>query len=242
MKQTRIIPLAAAVLLLALQPALADPGKNESGHGQGKHEKHAGKHDKPGKGHKEARFDRGAPPPWAPAHGYRRGQQQSSDTLQVAVASPYNPEFEARMQADSPRIATRIGISSGTCNRDAIGTVLGAVAGGVIANQTASEENRTAATVAGVVIGGIVGNTIGRSMDNRDVQCTGQALERVGDRQTIAWKNSSNGQEYQVTPLRTYNQDGLYCREYVTRATGTTQGESTQNACRKPDGSWSMVR
>lgn len=237
MKTTGIVPLAVAALLLAVQPALADPKNGEHGKGHGKPDKHASK----GKGRVEARFERGAPPPWAPAHGYRRGQQQDT-ALEVAAVTPYNPEFEARVQADAPRIATSIGINKGTCNRDAIGTVLGAVAGGVIANKTASDENKTAATVAGVVIGGIVGNTIGRTMDNRDVQCTGQALERVGDRQTVAWKNSGNGQEYQVTPLRTYNQDGLYCREYVARTSGSTQGETIQNACRNPDGTWRMTR
>jgi surface antigen len=235
MKLTRLTPLAIAALLLAVQPALAEPKNGEHGKGHGKPEKHVNK----GKGHKEAKFDRGAPPPWAPAHGYRRGQESGS--VQVAV-TPYNPEFEARMQAESPRVATDIGITRGTCNRDKIGTVLGAVAGGVIANRTASEENRTVATVAGVVIGGIVGNTIGRTMDNRDVQCTGQALERVSDNQTVAWKNDANGQEYQVTPTRTYSQEGgLYCREYVTRTAGVTRAETTQQACRHPDGSWRMA-
>ncbi len=238
MKRPPLAPLAIAALLLAAPPLLAEPGKNDHGHKQGKHEKHAAK----GKGHKAARFERGAPPPWAPAHGYRRSVQEGDDSVQVAVTSPYNPEFEARMQADSPKVAADVGISRGTCNRDKIGTVLGAVAGGVIGNRTASEENRTVATVAGVVIGGIVGNTIGKTMDNRDVQCTGQALERVGDNQTVAWKNSTNGQEYQVTPLRTYSQEGgLYCREYMTRTAGGTRAETTQNACRHPDGSWRMA-
>ncbi|HEY0721574.1 MAG TPA: RT0821/Lpp0805 family surface protein [Gammaproteobacteria bacterium] len=233
MKRTPIATLAIAALL-ATQPVLAEPGKND--HRHGKHEKHAAK----GQG-REARFERGAPPPWAPAHGYRRGQPADAPE-QVAVAGPYNPEFEARAQADAPRVSSEVGISRGTCNRDKIGTVLGAVAGGVIGNRTASEENRTVATVAGVVIGGIVGNTIGKTMDNRDVQCTGQALERVGDNQTVAWKNSTNGQEYQVTPVRTYSQEGgLYCREYVTRTAGGTRAESTQNACRHPDGSWRMA-
>ena len=229
MKLSGISALAAAALL-AMQPALADP--KHGGHGN------SGKHANNGKGHSEARFERGAPPPWAPAHG-RRAQEGDSGEV---IATRYDPEYEARLQADSARVSSTIGITSGTCNRDAIGTVLGAVAGGVIANRTASSENRTAATVAGVVIGGIVGNTIGRTMDNRDVQCTGQALERVSDNQTVAWKNSTNGQEYQVTPMRTYSQDGLYCREYVARTAGSTRGETTQNACRNPDGSWSMVR
>jgi len=225
------LTLAIAALLLSAQPTFADPG---NGKGHGKHENQGSR----GKGNMEARFERGAPPPWAPAHGRRA--QESGTT--VAVASPYNPDFEARMAAESPRVSADIGIASGTCNRDKIGTVLGAVAGGVIANRTASDENRTVATVAGVVIGGIVGNTIGRTMDNRDVQCTGQALERVGDNQTVAWKNSANGQEYQVTPTRTFSQEGgLYCREYVTRTAGSTRAESTQQACRQPDGSWRMV-
>ncbi|HEY0634706.1 MAG TPA: RT0821/Lpp0805 family surface protein [Gammaproteobacteria bacterium] len=242
MKRTAIAPLAIAALLLAAQPALADPDKNESGHRQGKHEKHGDKHAKKGKGHKAARFERGAPPPWAPAHGYRRDQQAAETPSQVVAATPYNPEFEARAQADSARVSNEVGTSRGTCNRDKIGTVLGAVAGGVIGNRTASEENRTVATVAGVVIGGIVGNTIGKTMDKRDEQCTGQTLERVGDNQTVAWKNSTNGQEYQVTPVRTYSQEGgLYCREYVTRTAGATRAETTQNACRHPDGSWRMV-
>lgn len=251
MKLGTITAALAVALLITLQPALADRGKDESGnYSRGKQEQqknakgnkggkqshdHSHSH---GNGRQAARFERNGPPPWAPAHGYRRNQGDGT----LAVSDRYDPEFEARVQADNARVSADIGISSGTCNRDTIGTVLGAVAGGVIGNRVSSEENRTVGTVAGVVVGGIVGHTIGRSMDKRDVQCTGQALERAADNRTVAWRNPDNGREYQVTPTQTYSENGLYCREYVTRAVaGSQREESRENACRHPDGSWRMV-
>lgn len=244
MKFTSLLPAVIGALLLAAQPVGAAPYKEESDHG--KAEKQMGKPGKPGKGpngaqgRREQRFDAGGPPPWAPAHG-QRGKQPGGTTQMAATRG--DGDAAVRVRVDEGRVAADIGISSGTCNRDTLGAILGGVVGGVIAHRTASEADRQVATIAGVVIGGIVGHSIGRSMDRRDEQCTGQVLERAGDRKTVSWRNDETGQNYQVTPLRTYSQDGVYCREYVTRAAvGSQWSESTQNACRNADGSWSMVQ
>ena len=77
-------------------------------------------------------------------------------------------------------------------------------------------------------------------MDTLDQSCVGQTLEHAPSREAVAWENPDRGVSYQVTPTRTYRDDGgRYCREYQTIV--TIGGESEQaygNACRQTDGSW----
>lgn len=233
---------AALALLLAGTPLWAD-----SDHGKSKYDKHGKSHGDnqqayDGRGdevrevrYDEERYERGGPPPWAPAHGYR-GKHQSAEYR-------YDDSYETRVYADNARVTTQIGLDRGTCNHETIATVLGGVAGGVIGNRSAANaENEAGATIAGVVIGAIVGNTIGRAMDNNDQLCTGQTLERVADRQTVTWRHA-DGEQYEVMPQRTFNRDGLFCREYTTRAViSGRRDESVQSACRNPDGRWSVMR
>ena len=77
-------------------------------------------------------------------------------------------------------------------------------------------------------------------MDEADRYCTGQVLERANERQTVAWTNPDTRTHYQVTPVKTYESQGRYCREYVTysEVDGRTQHGK---ACRQPDGSWQIV-
>jgi surface antigen len=101
---------------------------------------------------------------------------------------------------------------------------------------------RDAATVIGAVIGAVVGGSIGRSMDEADRACTGQALEYAEDRRPVSWRNPDDGRSYVVTPTRTYQDEGRYCREYTTRSTlsGKTQ-QIHGTACRMDDGRWQTV-
>jgi hypothetical protein len=64
----------------------------------------------------EARSYVGGPPPWAPAHGWRRKHAHYYEHAPVYVV----PD---------------LGIELGRCNRDVIGAVLGGDAGGVICSQ-----------------------------------------------------------------------------------------------------------
>jgi surface antigen len=203
-----------------LSVAVADPWKDESGHGKHGHWGH----------YNETHYEHkgGGPPPWAPAHGYRRKHSGHH---------PYYP----RPQPAYPQ-AVDLGITSGTCNRRAVGAVLGGVVGGVAGAQIGRGDGKTAATIAGTLLGVLVGSHIGRSMDQADRYCTAQVLEQASDRQSIVWHNPEAQAQYRVTPLSTYTQQGQYCREYLTEAqVGNVPSQVYGRACRMPDGAWQIT-
>ena len=56
----------------------------------------------------------------------------------------------------------------------------------------------------------------------------------------MAWTDGARDSRYEVTPMRTYRDDGRYCRDYVMDAVVDGRPESvTGTACRNPDGTWS---
>ncbi len=229
----------AALFALAAGPAGADSWKDESGKGRGRDE-HRGGHShevKPGKyewkagdckyeykagpgGFKEEHKCKGGtwvvggPPPWAPAHGYR-----------YQTAGAYAVPFD---------------IGLGRCNRTAIGAVLGGVGGAVVGSQVGRGDGRTVAMIGGAALGALIGGTIGHSMDQQDAACVGQVLEHGHDGRAVAW-TSPQGQ-YRVTPSRTYEQSGRYCRDYEKRVIIGGRAETARGtACRTPDGDWQVV-
>jgi surface antigen len=162
----------------------------------------------------------GGPPPWAPAHGYRKKRR---GTYYVYDA-PY-------------------GVYDQTCWREDLGQALGAVAGGVAGYQVGKGHGKTAAVIGGTIIGALIGGHIGRSMDDVDQNCVGQALEHAAPGQPIVWQNPQYDGQYQVTPQQPYQDpQGRYCREYQTTAViGGQQQQVYGKACRQPDGSWQVV-
>ncbi|MGA7799575.1 MAG: RT0821/Lpp0805 family surface protein [Gammaproteobacteria bacterium] len=205
----------------------------------------------------------GDPPPWAPAHGYRaahpdheysrhhrdedrraRGDDEDSrdwrdDDGRGRQHYHQRPAHLPWSDAHGPSPYIR----QGHCNRAAVGTVVGGALGGVLGSQVGKGDGRTAATIAGTLAGMLLGHSIGRSMDQADQYCTGQALEYTPDGQSVQWHNPDTDERYRVTPTRTYqNQDGRYCRQYVTE--GDIAGKVQQihgAACRQPDGSWHLA-
>lgn len=174
------------------------------------------------------------PPPWAPAYGWRakhdhhHHHHEDEDDDAVVVAPAYVMPY---------------GLARRTCYRDVIGAALGGAAGGLLGSHVGAGSGRTAATIGGVIVGILVGGSIGQAMDEADQACVGQVLERVPDRQTIAWQHPGAG-DYRVTPMRTYKAaSGRYCRDYQTRALiGGRWHTLTGTACRQPDGAWRIVR
>ena len=121
------------------------------------------------------------PPAHAPAHGWRK----KNDPHYVGyTGKQWEQDFD---------------ISSGSCNRQEIATVIGAIAGGVIANRVA-DEHRTVATIVGVIAGAVIGNRIGRELDEADRGCFGHALEIGQMGQRITWTNEANGLRYELSP------------------------------------------
>lgn len=227
MSKLTITFLLTLPMLVVSLPTQADSWKNESGHGRGKR---ADKWEE----RYEYQSAKAGPPPWAPAHGYRNKQRRGGQPADHYEPAGYHEEYVGVTEA--------IGINGGTCDREALGTVLGGVVGGVIGSKIGDGDGRKLAVIAGTVMGALVGRQIGRDMDKTDQQCVGQALERAADGHAIRWRNELNGLAYEVTPLKTYERDGRYCREYTTGIKSNNNSTVDRGtACRNADGTWSGV-
>ena len=119
------------------------------------------------------------------------------------------------------------------------GTVAGAVVGGVVGSTIGGGTGRTVAIVAGTIAGGLIGKRIGEKMDEADRIKAAQALENSSTGQQSTWRNPDTGNQYTVTPTRTYQAGGAPCRDYTVEATVDGKPEKVQgSACRQADGSW----
>jgi len=144
-------------------------------------------------------------------------------------------------------IAVLLVVIAGCANGDvgtktAIGGVGGAALGGLIAGAAGGG---SAAIAAGVVGGALVGGLVGNLLDERDKRMAAEsqkrALETIPAGQSVAWNNPDSGHSGSVTPIRTYQSSGTYCREYQQTVTiGGKQEQSYGTACRQPDGSWKV--
>lgn len=158
------------------------------------------------------------PPPWAPAHGWRKKND------------PFYVGYAGREWSDD------YGIISGRCNTDEVLAAVGAVAGGVIGNRTAS--NRTVGTVIGAVLGGVVGN-IGDRIDERDRACTGHALELARVGQAVQWRNPDTGLTYTVRPTRDLANQ---CREFEFGVQGKRASAPVRlQGCARDRGEWQLA-
>jgi surface antigen len=163
------------------------------------------------------------PPAHAPAHGWRK----KHDPYYVGRSGVrYERDFE---------------ISSGRCNRDAIGAVVGGVVGGAIANRVA-DEHPAVGTIIGIAAGALIGNKIGKELDERDRDCFGHALE-IGDAgRRVIWTNESTGVRYEVSPGADRERDGAACREFtMVAAAGKTKESKRGLACQARPGVWQVV-
>jgi surface antigen len=164
------------------------------------------------------------PPAHAPAHGWRK-KHEGSYVGRTGVE--WENDYE---------------ITSGRCNRDAIGAVVGGVVGGAIANRV-GDENRAAATLIGVVAGALIGHKIGAELDERDRDCVGHALEIGGGGRVVAWSNESTRVRYQLTPGADRTRNGASCREFTLAAFAHGEQSSRQGlACRSQAGEWRIVQ
>ena len=79
-------------------------------------------------------------------------------------------------------------------------------------------------------------------MDDVDRLKAQRTLEGTPTGQTTSWRNPDSGYQYEVTPTRTYQEQGRPCREYTTEAWIDGKRETIRGtACREPDGSWRAI-
>jgi surface antigen len=126
--------------------------------------------------------------------------------------------------------------------KTAVGGLGGAAFGGLIA----AAAGGGGAAIAGAVIGGaLLGSLAGNMLDQRDKRMAAEAqqraLESAPTGKPIAWTNPDNGHSGTVTPTRTYQASGAYCREFQSAVTIDGKEEKAYGtACRQPDGSWKV--
>lgn len=262
------ITLAASVTALLIIPSLsnADSWKDESGHDH-KHHDHKDHHKhKKHKHEKEVIYVYEEPPRREviyvepPRREVVYVEQPRKEVVYVYEDRPreeviyapepqpreevvYAPQEMSREQSVSVSTASPdVGISRGTCNRDAVGTVLGGVAGGVLGYQVGKHNgNKGVGMLVGAIAGAVVGNQVGKNMDQGDMQCTAQTLEHAQNGQTVTWRNPDNGVDYEMTPVDSYQKNNLQCRRYVAvAASGTKKEELTREACKQSDGHWEV--
>ena len=123
------------------------------------------------------------------------------------------------------------------------GEILGGVLGGVVGSQVGDGTGQTVAIIVGTMAGAMIGRQIGQSMDDVDRMKTAQALNDNRSGQSTTWTNPDTGEQYTVTPTRTYEQSGSPCREFELDATvGGEPGQRvTGTACLQADGTWKVV-
>jgi surface antigen len=123
-----------------------------------------------------------------------------------------------------------------------IGAFGGAAFGGLIA----AAAGGGGAAIAGAVIGGaLLGAFAGNALDQRDKRLAAEAqqraLENAPTGKPIAWTNPDSGHSGTVTPTRTSQSGGAYCREFQNNVTiGGKDEKAYGTACRQPDGSWKV--
>jgi surface antigen len=138
--------------------------------------------------------------------------------------------------------------STGSGQKEGVGTLLGGVAGAVAGAQFGKGTGRVAAGAAGALLGAFLGHQVGQSLDRADrlamQRSTNNALERQPSGTAVAWKNPDSGNFGTVTPKPVYQDNrGQYCREFNQSVTvGGKTEQAYGRACRQPDEAWKIVQ
>lgn len=136
-----------------------------------------------------------------------------------------------------------VGCTQPMGSKEGVGTILGATAGAALGSNVGKGQGNVVAIAIGTLAGALFGQEIGRSLDRADRIAMGQnaqySLEYSRSNETTRWHNPDSGNSGSMTPLRTYQQTGQYCREYrQTVIVGGERQNAYGTACRQPDGSW----
>lgn len=127
-------------------------------------------------------------------------------------------------------------------SRQTQGTVAGGVIGGALGSTIGGGSGQIIATAAGTLIGALIGSNIGGQLDELDRYQAGRSLETARTGHSQQWVNPDSGNEYQITPTKTYHsRRGTPCREFTLDAQIGSEAEQVYGtACRQSDGSWKI--
>lgn len=136
-----------------------------------------------------------------------------------------------------------VGCTQSVGSKEGTGALLGATAGAVLGSNVGQGKGNVVAIAIGTLAGALFGQEIGRSLDRADRIAMGQnaqySLEHTRSNETTHWNNPDSGNSGSMTPIRTYQQAGQYCREYRQEVMVAGKKQNAYGtACRQPDGSW----
>ena len=125
--------------------------------------------------------------------------------------------------------------------RAGLGALAGAAGGGLLG--AAAGNGGAEAIAAGVLLGGLLGGALGDALDRTDRRYAAHSFDRGLEYRPAGrpstWHNPDTGHSGSLTPVRTYQDDYGYCREFVHTVTVEGQTERAYGtACRQTDGSW----
>ena len=126
-------------------------------------------------------------------------------------------------------------------SHEQIGMLTGAALGGALGSTVKSKHSgrREVAIILGTIAGAMIGGSIGSHMDKTDRLYAQNAFETAPTHQATSWQNPDNGNEYTVTPTRTYEVRQQPCRDYTIEAYINGRPETIHGtACRDEDGNW----
>lgn len=130
-------------------------------------------------------------------------------------------------------------------NKSQIGALAGAAGGAILGSNVGKGKGQIASIAIGTLLGAALGHQVGASLDRADQaylqQTSMKSLESSPTGTSSSWVNPDSGNSGTITPVKTYKDNGRYCREFnqTIKVGGKTQsGYGT--ACRMPDGSWEI--
>jgi surface antigen len=126
---------------------------------------------------------------------------------------------------------------AGCATKAQTGGVGGAAAGAIIGQAIGHD---TGSTLLGAAIGGMLGYVVGNEMDKADRQRLENVYEYTPDHTTTEWRNPNTGNQYEVTPQRTYVEPRTHydCREVEILATIDGKAEKTYATACRENGQW----
>lgn len=147
----------------------------------------------------------------------------------------------------SMTVACQQGPNDSLFSKQNIGALTGAAGGAWLGSNVGKGKGQIVGIAAGTLLGAALGSSIGASLDKADLayhnKASQAALENAPTGKAKSWSNPDSGHSGTITPTRTFQSDGTYCREYrQTINVGGKQEEGYGQACRQPDGSWKIKK